>query len=104
MHTSNTTQPRSIHSTTPAVCKPVLFNPPFHFGSVGFAPAGTMRSAAGCTSHPVDKDTGTHVRASSCRGAGFKQKKKRYREGKDDPGKMRLKCGEHGNFESSERV
>ena len=54
MHTSNTTQPRSIHSTTPAVGKPVLFNPPFHFSSVGFAPAGTMRSAAGCTSRPVD--------------------------------------------------
>ena len=36
-------------------------------------------------------------------GAGFKQKNG-YGEGKDDPGKMRLKCGEHGNFESSERV
>lgn len=31
-------------------------------------------------------------------------KKKRYREGEDDPGMMRLKCGEHGNFESRERV
>ena len=37
---TNKTQRRSIHSTTPAVGKPVLFfNPPFHVGSVGFAPA-----------------------------------------------------------------
>ena len=35
-----------------------------------------------------------------CRGwAGLKQKQ-RAGEGNDDPGNMRLYCGEHGNFES----